>query len=71
MVTLGRSGLGLSRQKMLPHLLVGGVGSVQDLEAVHPPLLTKVTGEGIVRCPGEVPAPISPLPLPPLVGSWS
>jgi len=71
MVTLGRSGLGLSHQRMLHHRLVGGVGSVGDLEAVHPPLLTKVTGEGIVRCLGEVPAPISPLPLPPLVGSWS
>jgi hypothetical protein len=68
MVTLGRSGLGLSRRKMLPNRLVGGVGSVQA-EAAHPPPLTKVAGEG--QCPGEVPAPISPLPLPPSVGSWS
>ena len=69
MVKLGQSVLGLNRQKMFPHRPVGGVGSVQDLEAVRPPLLKKVTGEGIGQCPGEVPAPISPLPLPPLVGS--
>ena len=71
MATPGRSVPGSNRQKMHPHRLVGGVGSVQDLETVHLPLLTKVTGEGIGQCPEEVPVPISLLPLPPLVGSWS
>ena len=68
-VTPGRSGLGLSRQRILPHPLVGGVGSVEDREAGHPPLLKKVGGGGINQHPGEVLAQASLPRLPPLVES--
>lgn len=70
-MTIGRLDLGSNRQRMLPHRLVEGVGLVEDSETVRPPLLTKVTGERTGQYPGEVLALTSPLPLPPLVGSWS
>lgn len=68
MVTLGRLGPGSSRQRVFPRHLVG---EVEDLEAGHPPLLTKASGEGIGQYPGEALAQTSPPLPPPLAESWS